>query len=126
MEVTIQSIEPTYRKENGVWVLNLSDLKIPFQASERAVVSIPSGEIAGNHKHPRKESFVGLGELIFHWVDKEGNHKSEHMNKDGRLFLITVESGVPHAVQNTAKDLPGYLYEHADGPQRDVERVIVV
>lgn len=53
----------TYTKENGLFVIKLKEVKdLPFIIKEKSLVNIPPKAMGGNHKHPRWEAFVGLGE----------------------------------------------------------------
>jgi hypothetical protein len=117
-------IEPAYRKDNGGWNLSTDSLPIPekFKVKERNLVYIPPGEFGGNHKHPRSEAFVGVGnDLSIVWRDKKGNRHEDKMMEGVNLYLIIVEPFTPHAVVNRDSSF-AILIELADGVQRDVER----
>jgi len=65
---------PTLFKENGLFIINIDKIdNIPFIVKERSIVNIPPGELGGNHKHPRWEAFIGIGQGIknyrFRFVD---------------------------------------------------------
>jgi hypothetical protein len=121
-------IEPTYRKDNGGWNLSTDSLPIPktFKIKERNIVYIPPGEYGGNHKHPRAEAFVGVGDnLSIIWQDDKGHRHEEKMMEGERLFLFTVEPFTPHVVVNRGAGF-AVLAEFADGTQLNVERVEVL
>lgn len=121
-------MNPTYKKENGLWLLNTDspDLPMDFSIHERNIVYIPAGEFGGNHRHPRQEAFIGIGsnlELI--WQDQDGQRHVETMSPEGKgdlLALFVVRSMTPHAVVNRGQDA-AVLIEFADSPQHDLEPV---
>lgn len=116
-------LEPTYTKKNGLWLLNVDTPNLPesFNIFERNVVFIPSGEFGGNHKHPRSEAFVGVGEdLQLIWQDDAGKRHVEKMNQGSGLQLFVVRSLTPHVVVNNG-DKPAVLIEFADDKQHGVE-----
>lgn len=118
---------PTYRKENGLWLLNVDTPELPvddFTIVERNVAYIPAGEYGGNHKHPRTEAFVGIGELELIWQDTNGERHSELMStaEENQLRLFIVRSMTPHVVINRGKSA-AVLIEFADAAQHDVELV---
>ncbi len=120
-------IQPTYRKENGIWHLDIDALVLPkgFTAQMRALVGIPAGAIGGNHRHPRAEAFIGLSEdLYIVWRDEAGTHEEPMMTQDV-LYLYLVEPMTPHAVINRGTGQT-VLWELADGPQHDVEFQLIV
>ncbi len=104
------------------------DIPFPseFKITEEAVVYIPSGEMGGNHKHPRVECFLAWGEgMTFYWLGENGEVNEEAMVTDEGLKLIVVPSFLPHVVVNHGEGL-GLLWEFADGAQVEVEAVEVV
>lgn len=119
-------MNPTYRKENGLWLLNmdLPDLPTDFHVHERNVVCIPPGEFGGNHRHPRNEAFISVGgnlELI--WQDQDGQKHIDAMSpeeEDSLLILFVIHSMTPHAVVNRGKSA-ATLIEFAEEAQHDVE-----
>ncbi len=122
------AIQPTYRKDNGLWNLRTDQLPLPedFKVDERSVVYIPSGEYGGNHKHPRREVFVGIGEELYMvWLDDEGHKHEDKMMDDEQIFMFDVEPFTPHAVINKGASF-ALLVELATGPNIDVERVEVL
>lgn len=121
------SVDPTYRKENGLWLLNadLPNIPVDFPIHERNIVYIPAGEFGGNHKHPRIEAFIGIGEnLELIWQDQDGQKHVEAMNfKDGsQLTLFVIHALTPHIVVNRGKNA-AVLIEFANEAQHNVEPV---
>lgn len=122
-------VQPSYKRDNGLW--NLETLSLPLaehlDVKERNVVYVPAGQQAGNHKHPRTEAFIGIGEdLWLVWIDDEGaTHEEKMMVDGGQLNLFVVEPFTPHAVVNKAQAF-AVIVEFTDGPNVDVERVEVV
>lgn len=122
------SIDPTYRKANGLWNLETLSLPFPdtFQAKERNIVYLPAGEFGGNHAHPRTETFVGIGQEVYMiWQDDKGQKHEEKMMDGDQLFFFIVEPNTPHAVINRSKHF-AVLVECADGPNINVERVALL
>lgn len=124
---TFAAIDPTYRKEDtDIWVLNFDDLPVDAKLiQDRQIVQLDPGSVGGNHKHPRTEWFVAVGDLVLVWLDEVGNRHEQHMNPDGQLYLIEVPPLLPHAVVNRSKTQFGVLYEMADGKMKDAEKVAV-
>jgi oxalate decarboxylase/phosphoglucose isomerase-like protein (cupin superfamily) len=121
-------IDPTYRKDNGLWNLETPTLPFPndFQVKERNVVYIPAGEFGGNHKHPRAEAFVGIGEELYMvWKDENGEKHEDKMMDGNQLYFFYVEPFTPHAVINKSSGF-AVLVEFANGPNVRVERADVL
>lgn len=121
-------VDPTYKKDSGLWNLDTDSLPLPydFKVRERNIVYIPSGQYGGNHKHPRTEAFVGMGEHLFIvWQDDDGSIKKDKMMDGDQLYLIMVEPHTPHAVINEDASF-AILFELADGPNVGVERAEVL
>ncbi len=115
-------ITPTYKKDNGVWVLNTQTIVFPqrFQIVEQSIVYIPPHQYGGNHKHPRVECFIGIGNnLELWWQDEQGRTNKELMN-DSNLCLFLMPSYVPHLVYNGSSEHSAILYEYANDKQHDV------
>lgn len=127
MKPQIQPLNPTYKKpDTDVWVLNTDDIPVDKESiQDIQLVHLAPGSVGGNHKHPRREWFIGIGDLIFVWLDDDGNTHQEHMHPDGQITLISVPPYLPHAVANVSEDKVGILYEMADGKMKDVEPVKV-
>lgn len=128
MTVEKKIIEPEYKKDEGFWVIRTQEQfdQIPFEVQEQSLITIPSGEIGGNHKHPRKEAFIGLGEKLYLvWQDSDGKVHEEKM-EDENVNLFIIPTMIPHAVINKSKIAVATLYEYASEPQHDVERVELV
>jgi hypothetical protein len=125
MAIIKKKFKPTYKKNNGLFVINLDNFPaLPFPIKEKSVVNIPPEQMGGNHLHPRWEAFVGIGtELLLIWEDKAGDKHQEQMNKSKELFLFIVEPDTPHAVINQDKNDKGLLIELASEVQHDVEKV---
>lgn len=128
MNPIITKLNYTYKKEDSdVWVLNKEDIPVTqSKIKDEQIVHLAPGSAGGNHKHPRTEWFIGIGELYFHWIDDEGNKKSEHMNPDGQNLLFEVPPFLPHAVENQSKEHFGILFEMADEKMENVEKVSVL
>ncbi|MCR4329939.1 MAG: hypothetical protein NUV65_05345 [Candidatus Roizmanbacteria bacterium] len=120
---------PTYKRESGLFVIDLNDIPLPinFIVKEKSIVSIPPLEKGGNHMHPRIEVLVGLNEgLSFIWQDEKGNICEEAMKKKGKFRVFTVPSHLPHAVVNRSHTQTGILVEFADAKQTDVELIQLI
>lgn len=127
MDVKIIPIEPKYKKENGVVVVDIDKFKIPFEIKEKSLVYIPPKEIGGNHKHPRTEAFVGIGEgLKIIWKDKNGKLIEKNMNSDRELLLFVIPADTPHVIINNSDKQFGILMEFADDIQHDVELIKIL
>lgn len=121
MSIQKIKIKPKYKKENGLYVIDIDNIKIPFKIRERSVVYIPPNQFGGNHKHPRQEAFIGIGEgLEIVWMQNNKKIK-EKMNPKGEIFLFTIPSYLSHAVINKSKEDFGILVEYASDMQKDVE-----
>jgi len=124
------SIEPEYRKSNGQYVQDIDrdDLPLGFQPITRSLVTIPAGQVGGNHVHSREEGFIAIGSgLEIHWQDEAGEPHSEAMNPDGQLMLFVVRSMVPHAIKNRGEH-DAVLLEYASQTMTDSsyeKRVII-
>lgn len=129
MEITKIFIEPSYKKDNGLWVLHIDPLLLPteFHAVEQSLVSIPPQEAGGNHKHPRQEAFIATSKyLMLYWIDEKGEKHEEVMFDGNKLVLFIVSPYTPHAVLNTSINSSALLYEFANDKQHDVEIIKVV
>jgi hypothetical protein len=126
--VHITPIAPAYKKDNGLWSLRMDQLPLPegFTAKESGVVYIPSGGHGGNHKHPRREVFVGIGDALYLvWQDSEGHTHEKRMMDGEHLYLCDVEPLTPHAVVNKAAGF-AVLVELASGANVNVKPVKVI
>ena len=67
-QVEIFPVHHAYAKDNGLRVFNLEAFEalIPFDVQQRSLVSLPPGQIGGNHSHPRTEAFVAMGLSLIH------------------------------------------------------------
>lgn len=82
-------------------------------------MTIPAGQVGGNHAHSHREGFIAIGSgLTMYWRDKNGVLRSEAMNPDDQLKLFIVQSLVPHAIRNESNTL-AVLLEYADQTQND-------
>lgn len=128
MTPVITQLNYTYKKpDTDVWVLNSDD--IPVKKSllkDQQIVHLAPGSVGGNHKHPRTEWFIGIGELEFVWLDENGNKHLQQMHPNGQILLIEIPPYLPHAVRNSSDDKIGVLFELADSKMVDVEKVEVV
>ena len=122
-------IEPNYKKANGAWALDTQNTIVSneFSPVEQALVLLPPEQIAGNHKHVRREALLGLGKgAYFLWQGDNGELHEEQMNPEGQVYLFVIPPNVPHAVVNKSSHEPAVLYEYFDDVYRDVERVNLV
>src|SRR4051794_23793012 len=97
------NVEPTFKLENGVWVLDIDGIVLPdnIRVVEKMIVSIPPQKFAGNHKHPRSEAFIGLGEeLEFAWLDAHAKIKKRSLMQGRKLFLTLTPPYLPHVIVN--------------------------
>lgn len=129
MRVTKKQIDPSFKKESGLFLISLDDIPLPknFQAVDKSVILIPPYQLGGNHKHPRTEVFVGLGEALeICWLEN-GKTVCKQMNPKNKLFVFTVPAYTPHVIKNTG-ETNGVIIELADQKQgmTDIERVTVV
>lgn len=126
MYILFEEFLPTYKRESGLFVINLDDIPLPkdFVVQEKSIVSIPALEKGGNHKHPRIEIMVGIGDQLYiMWKDEKGNICEETMNPSGLFRVFTVPAYVPHAVVNRSSVEKGILIEFANAVQEKVETV---
>lgn len=127
LQPIITKLRYTYKKpESEVWVLNTDD--IPIDATlinDQQIVHLAPGSVGGNHKHPRTEWFIGVGDLDFVWLDEQGISHLQHMHPNGQIILIEVPPFLPHAVRNNSQSTPGILFEFANDKMRDVEQITV-
>jgi len=126
MNIQKFEIKPKYKKENGLYVIDIDSIKIPFKVRERSVIYIPPNQFGGNHKHLRQEAFIGIGEgLELIWIQNNKRNK-EKMNSKGEIFLFIVPSYLGHAVVNNSKNESGILIEYASDFQKDVESCKII
>jgi len=116
MQPKITKLDFTYKRpDTDTWVLNLGDIPVDrSKIKDQQLARMAPGAFGGNHKHSRTEWFVAVGELVFFWLDSEGNRHQEEMNPSGQLLLIEVPPFLPHSVLNQSKDQPGILFELSD------------
>jgi hypothetical protein len=128
MKPVITSLNFTYKKEGtDVWVLNTDDIPVDKSlVKDQQIVHLGAGGVGGNHKHPRREWFIGLGPLELHWIDEDGAHQSTEMNPEGKLILFEIPPHLPHAVRNTSSNESGILFEYADDKMKNSERVAII
>ena len=121
------NLQYSYKKpDTDVWVLNWDDIPVdPELIKDRQIVHLGPGAVGGNHKHPRTEWFVGIGELLLIWIDGNGERHEAEMCPQGQIRLITVSPFLPHAVVNKSNTQPATLFEMADQKQTDVEQISV-
>lgn len=122
------TLEPTYKKDNGTWVLHTNEVVFPeyFTLAEQSLVSIPVGAFGGNHKHPRIEAYIAFHkELYLIWQDENGEKHEENMYDASNIKLWIIPPFVPHAVVNRAEE-DAMFYEFANDTQHDVEVVTLV
>lgn len=128
MKPEIINLNYTYKKDGqDVWVLNLDDIPVEKEKIvDQQIVHLAPESIGGNHKHPRTEWFVGIGDLVFVWLDDNENVHEEHMHPDGQIRLVIVPPLLAHAVVNRSKEKSGILFELADEKMNNVEQVKVI
>lgn len=124
---TIIDLNYTYKKQDSdVWVLNIDDIPIDkSMMKDQQIVHLAPQSVGGNHKHPRTEWFVAMGDLVLSWIDENGDKKEEHMNPNGKLKLITMPSFLAHAITNRSRTQTGILFELSDEKMRAVEKIEV-
>lgn len=124
---TIINLNHTYEKSDiGVWVLNTDDIPVDKGLiKDQQIVHLAPQGVAGNHKHPRTEWFIGIGDLTFVWFDEIGERHEEAMHPDGQIRLFTVPPFLAHAVVNNSNDKVGILFEMADTKMKGSEQVKV-
>lgn len=127
LQPIITLLDYSYQKsETGLWVLNADDIPVDKGLiKDQQIVHFQPLAIGGNHKHPRTEWFIGIGNLIFYWLDSFGMLQELKMNPNGNLLLIEVPPLLPHTVINQSKTDTAVLFEYADAKQHDVEKVVV-
>ena len=117
------SIAPKYTKEDGLIVMDSIRTELPFEAKVLQFVILPPKAIGGNHRHPRKEAFLALGEgLELHWQDEEGELHTELFVRNE---VIIVAPFTPHGIVNKSETTAS-IAEWADGIQHDVEQVDII
>lgn len=115
------------RNDTDLWVLNTNDIPVDKNLiKDQQIVHFSPKSFGGNHKHPRTEWFVGIGDLEFIWLDGNGKESRVHMNPNGQIFLIEVPPYLPHAVINRSDSRTGILFELADAKMSDVVEVEIV
>lgn len=100
---------------DGLVKVDLAALPLPKDAGLKPTwISLPPLQIAGNHKHARREYFFTLDEsLEIHWVDSAGHkHVSKMKEKEG-VYLFAVYPEVPHAIVNSSKTSTAQFLEFA-------------
>ena len=128
MEIQRIIIAPSYKKENGLWVLHIDTSLLPseFNLVEQSLVSIPPQEVGGNHKHPRQEAFIATSKnLVLYWLDKKGKHEETMLINDN-LTIFIMPPYLPHAVFNKSTTSNALLYEFADDKQHNVETIKII
>lgn len=121
-------LKPTVIKDHGKWNLDIADIILPkyFKLRESWLAYIPPGQFGGNHKHPRREAFIGTNNLCLLWQDNQRRIHKEMLGNDGKLYIVIIQPNVPHVVINISKSASGLLYELADDKQHDVEAVNLI
>lgn len=124
----IINLNYSYKKpDTDVWVLNTDDIPLDKDLiKDTQIVHLAPLSVGGNHKHPRTEWFIGIGDLVFVWLNEKGEKQEQHMHPNGQIRLITVPPFLPHAVENRSQDNPGILFEMADGKMENVEQIKIV
>lgn len=125
---TFTSIPFSYqRQEMGIWVLNTDDLPLDMtKVHDQQLVHLAPGAIGGNHKHPRTEWFIGIGDLELVWLDEKGVRQTHQLYPKQKLLLAEIPPFIPHAVRNLSSTDNALLYEYADKKQHDVIKVDIL
>jgi len=109
------------------WALNFDSVPIDWDnIKDKRIVYLGPGLVGGNHRHPRTEWFIGMGDLVFVWLDEDGVRKETPMFPDGKVKMITVPSFVPHAIINRSDDQFAILLELGSGKLEHVEPMDVL
>lgn len=128
MEPKVTKIHFTKKRDDiGLWSLNIDD--IPLDKSlikDQQIVHFSPGGIGGNHKHPRIEWFIGIGDLFLIWIDENGEKKEINMSTEDGLLLIEIPPNLSHAVVNKSDSSGATLFEYANEKQYDVEFIEVI
>ncbi len=124
----ITNLKYSYKRtDTDLWVLNEDDVPIDKNLiHDQQIVHFSPQTFGGNHKHPRIEWFIGIGDLTFWWLDEDGKKHEEHMNPEGQLVLIEVPSYLPHAVVNNSVTKNAVMFEYADAKMSNVEEIVIV
>ncbi len=127
MKPIVTELKYSYKKPGAdVWVLNIDDLPISKDSiKDQQIVHLAPQSVGGNHKHPRTEWFIGIGELYFIWFDEAGTRYEQHMHPQGKILLVEVPTLLPHAVVNKSATQVGVLFEMADGKMKGAESTVV-
>ncbi len=98
---TFTPLNYTYRKKStDVWVLNTDDIPVSSdRIKDVQLVHLAPNSSGGNHKHPRTEWFIGIGDLEFIWLDEDGTPQRKHMHPNGEIILIEVPPFLPPTSQ---------------------------
>ncbi len=123
----ILKFKPTYKKEDGLVVIDEGSVPIPegFSIIERSVVVFPPGSKGGNHKHPRTELFYTNGNLVLICLDNGVKKEISMAPEDGEYKLFVMSPGLSHVVVNrTNGEL--IMFEFADEEQHDVETAKII
>ncbi len=124
----ITKLNFTYKRDDGdVWVLNLDDVPIDKNLiKDQQIVYFGPESVGGNHKHPRVEWFIGVGDLSLIWIDENGEKHEESMNPDDQLLLIEIPTFLPHAVKNNSDSKQAFLFEYANAKMEKAETIKIV
>ncbi len=129
MTVCSYQIRSTFKKENGLWSLDLDTIKLPkgFGCKKRYILNFPPGALGGNHQHSHTEVFIGLGKgMELHWLDKnKKRHRTKMQTKD-QLFAFQMPPKTPHAVVNSSTKEKGILIEFADAEPTNIKAVEII
>ena len=120
-------ITPKYKKENGLTVIDIDKINLPFEVKEKSIVNIPPGQFGGNHQHPRIEAFIGLSpdlELIY--LDENNKKVSVKMFENNQYYLIIMPTNLPHAITNKSKNNFATLFEFASDEQHNIKKINIL
>lgn len=114
-------VRPLYRKDNGMYVVDVTNIPFPTEEVflERVAISIPAGV-------KRAEAFISFTEGVdCFWRDDSGAIQVVSLLQRGQIFLTIVPSFVPHAVWNRSATT-AFLVECATEAPGAVERTILI
>ena len=128
MKPKITKLDYTDKRLNSdKWSLNVDDIPLPKDLiKDQQIAYLGPRVVGGNHKHPRTEWFIGIGDLVFVWLDENGEIQEEHMHPNQQILLIEVPPYLSHAVKNKSDNQGAVLFEYSDMQMKDVKKVKVI
>lgn len=108
-------------------MLNTDDIPVEkSRVHDQQIVHFSPNSFGGNHKHKKIEWLIGIGDLLFVWLDRDGTKHETKMHPNGEILLIEVTPYLPHAVINQSDSEFGVLFELADEKSSVVEKIPVL